>query len=115
FSEYLGTVVAGVQTGRTQLATVGRAPDRAGDEAVDRTGTAMVALEREFGAAKTAVDTADVADPATFMATLTQVESTISGIDPPNPVGELASAPRLQKAAERAARCQQLSTLAPPG
>jgi hypothetical protein len=114
FIDYLNAVVAGLQGGRAQLAAVGRAPDPAGDEAVGRTDAAMQVLERELGGAKTAVETADVNNPAAFMTTLTQVEATLAGINPPNPVGELASAPRLQRAAERAARCRQLSTLTPP-
>jgi histidinol-phosphate/aromatic aminotransferase/cobyric acid decarboxylase-like protein len=71
----------------------------------------MEALERDVSGAKAAVEAADVNNPAALMTTLTQVESTLAGMNPPNPLGELTTAPRLQRAAERAARCQQLSAL----
>jgi hypothetical protein len=111
FGDYLNTLVSGLDAGRTQLKTVGQAPEPAGDDAVGRTDSAMQALERDVGGAKAALDGADVNNPANFMTTLTQVESTLAGMNTPNPLGELATAPRLQRAAERAARCQQLSAL----
>jgi hypothetical protein len=113
FSDYLGTVVTGVQQGRTQLDAVGRSPVPGGDEAVGRAESALQFLEQDFAGAKTAVDTADPNNPDTFLAALTQVEATLGAITPPDPLGDVSSTPRLQRAAERAAQCQQLSTLAP--
>jgi uncharacterized protein YjbJ (UPF0337 family) len=111
-SAYLGTVVTGARQGRAQLAEVGKAPEPAGDEAVGRAQSAMGALEEDFGGVKDAVDGADASDPDAFVTTLTQVESRLSALAPPNPLGDLAAAPRLLRAAERAAQCQRLSALA---
>lgn len=112
FSAYLGDIVTGAQQGRAQLAEIGRAPEPAGDAAVDRAEGAMGAVEEDFRGVKAAVDSADANDADAFMATLTQAESTLSAIEPPNPLGDLSAAPRLQRAAERAAQCRQLSALA---
>lgn len=112
FSDYVGSVVAGLQEGRQQLAAIGRAPEPTGDGAVGRAETAMQDLEREFSEVRSAVDAADTNDPDAFMATLTQVESTLAATEPPDPLGDLRSAPRLQRAAERAPRCQELSAVA---
>jgi hypothetical protein len=111
-SAYLGTVVTGAQQGRKQLAEVGRAPESAGDDAVGRAQSAMEALADDFGGIKASVDGANTNDPDAFVATLTQVESRLSAVDPPNPLGDLAAVPRLLRAAERAAQCQQLNALA---
>jgi hypothetical protein len=111
-SNYLGAVVTGAQQGRARLAEVGRAPEPAGDEAVGRVQSAMGALEEDFGGVKATVDDADVNNPDAFMATLTRVESRLSAVKPPNPLGDLAAAPRLHRAAERATECQRLSGLA---
>jgi hypothetical protein len=111
-SAYLGTVVTGAKQGRAQLAQVGRAPEPAGDEAVGRAQSAMGALEEDIGGVKAAMDDADANDPEAFIATLTQVESRLSAVAAPNLLGDLAAAPRLQRAAERAAQCQRLSALA---
>ena len=68
--------------------------------------------QTDFGGIKASVDGANANDPDAFVATLTQVESRLSAVDPPNLLGDLAAAPRLQRAAERAAQCQQLTALA---
>jgi hypothetical protein len=111
-SSYLDTVIAGAQQGQARLADVGRAPEPGGDEAARRAQDALEALEKDFGGVKTTVDGMDPDDPGAFMATLTQVESKVSAVSPPNPLGDLAAAPRLSRAAERSAQCQRLSTLA---
>jgi hypothetical protein len=111
-STYLSTVVTGAQQGRARLAQVGRAPEPAGDEAVGRARSAMGTLEEDIGGVKAAMDDADANDPEAFLATLTQVESKLSAVAPPNLLGDLAAAPRLQRAAERAVQCQRLSALA---
>jgi hypothetical protein len=113
FSDYLGGVVTGVQQGRAQLAEVGRAPEPAGDDAVNRAAAELAALEDDLTRVKSTVDGMDAADPEAFMSTLTEAESALTGITAPNPVGELGGAPRLQRAAERAEPCRQLSTLGP--
>jgi hypothetical protein len=112
FSAYLGSVVTGAQQGRAQLAAIGAAPEPAGDEVVRRVEAALGGLEEDFGSVKAAVDATDPNDRAAFLGALDQAESTLSGVAAPNPVNELATAPRLQRAAERAEQCQRLSTLA---
>jgi hypothetical protein len=112
-SSYLDTVITGAQQGQARLADVGRAPEPGGDEAARRAQDALEALEKDFGGVKTTVDGMDPDEPAAFMATLTQVESKVSAVSPPNPLGDLAAAPRLYRAAERSAQCQKLSALVP--
>jgi hypothetical protein len=111
-SEYLGSVVAGVQQGRAQLGAVGQSPVHGGDEAIGRTESAMQFLEQDFSGAKTTMDTANPGDRQSFMAVLTQVETTLAAIRPPDLLRDLTTTPRLQRAAERATQCQQLSSLA---
>jgi hypothetical protein len=111
-SSYLSTVVTGAQQGQAQLAEVGRAPEPGGDEATRRAQDALGTLETDFSGVKTTVDGTNPNDPEAFLATLTQVESKVSAVAPPNPLGDLATAPRLYRAAERSAQCQQLSALA---
>jgi hypothetical protein len=111
-SSYLSTVVTGAQQGQAQLAEVGRAPEPGGDEATRRAQDALGTLETDFAEVKTTVDGTNPNDPEAFLATLTQVESKVSAVAPPNPLGDLATAPRLYRAAERSAQCQQLSALA---
>jgi hypothetical protein len=111
-SSYLSTVVTGAQQGQAQLAEVGRAPEPGGDEAARRAQDALGALEEDFGGVKTTVDGMDPNDPETFLARLAQVESRVSAVAPPNPLGDLTTAPRLYRAAERSAQCQRLSALA---
>jgi hypothetical protein len=112
FSDYLGDVVTGTQQGRAQLAEVGLAPEPAGDEAVGRAESEMKVLEENFSGVKTAVDAVNATNPEAFMAALTQAEQTLAAITAPNPIGELGAAPRLQRAAERASQCQELSAVA---
>ncbi|MHA6619489.1 hypothetical protein [Pseudonocardia sp. DLS-67] len=111
-SSYLGTVVTGAQQGQAKIAEVGAAPEPGGDEAARRAQDALGALEEDFGGFKTTVDGMNPDEPEAFMGTLTQVESKVSAVTPPNPLGDLAAAPRLYRAAERSAQCQRLSALA---
>jgi hypothetical protein len=111
-SAYLGGVVTGAQQGRAQLAAIGSAPEPAGDEAVGRAERAMGALADDVGGAKAAVDAADTNDRVAFMATLAEAETRLAAVEAPNPLGALSAAPRLQRAAERAAQCRRLSTIA---
>ena len=111
-SSYLDTVITGAQRGKEQLAEAGRAPEPGGDEAARRAQDALGAIEEDFGAVKTTVDGMNPNAPAAFMATLAQVESKVSAVAPPNPLGDLAAAPRLYRAAERSTQCQRLSALA---
>jgi hypothetical protein len=110
-SDYLGAVLTGVQQGRTQLAAVGRSPLQGGAEAVGRAESALEFLEQDFTGAKNAVDSADPKNPDSVKAALTRAQSTFDAITPPNPLSDLSSTPRLQRAAEHAAQCQQLSAL----
>jgi hypothetical protein len=111
-SSYLSTVVTGAQQGQARLSEVGAAPEPGGDEAVRRAQDALRALGEDFGGVKTTVDGMDPSDPGAVMATLAQVESKVSAVAPPNPLGDLTAAPRLYRAAERSAQCQRLSALA---
>jgi hypothetical protein len=111
-SQYLGGVVAGVQQGRAQLDAVGQAPLPGGDEAIGRADAAMQFLEQDFTGAKTIMDAADPRNLQAFMAVLGQVETTLAAIKPPDLLRDLSTSPRLQRAAERASQCQQLSSLA---
>lgn len=111
-SSYLGTVITGARQGKAQLAEVGRAPEPGGDEATRRAQDALGALERDLGGVKTTVDGMNANNPAGFMTTLAQVESKVAAVTPPNPVGDLTTAPRLYRAAERSPQCQRLSALA---
>jgi hypothetical protein len=111
-SSYLDAVISGAQQGGAQLAEVGRAPEPGGDDAARRAQDALKALEEDFGGFKTAVDGMSPDDPAAFMAALAQVESKVSAVAPPNLLGDLATAPRLYRAAERSPQCQRLSALA---
>jgi hypothetical protein len=111
-SSYLDTVITGAQRGQAQLAEVGRAPDPGGDEATRRAQDALRALEEDFGGVKSTVDGMSPNDPAAFLTTLAQVESKVSAVTPPNPLGDLAAAPRLYRAAERSAQCRRLTALA---
>lgn len=111
-SSYLSTVISGAQRGQAQLAEVGRAPEPGGDEAARKASDALGALEEDFGGVKATVDGTNPDDPQAFMATLTQVESKVSAVAPPNPLGDLSATPRLYRAAERSAQCQRLSALA---
>jgi hypothetical protein len=111
-SSYLSNVVTGAQRGQEQLAEVGRAPEPGGDDAARRAEAALGALEEDFGGVKTTVDGMNPNDPEAFIATLTQVESKVAAVFPPNPLGDLSTAPRLYRAAERSAQCQRLFALA---
>jgi predicted component of type VI protein secretion system len=111
-SSYLDTVITGARQGQAQLAELGKAPEAGGDDAARRAQDALAALEEDFGGVKTTVDRMNPNDPAAFMATLGQVESKVSAVTPPNPLGDLTTAPRLYRAAERSAQCQRLSALA---
>ena len=111
-SSYLSTVVTGAQQGQAQLAEVGAAPEPGGDEAARRAQDALRALEEDFGGVKTTVDGMNPNDPGAFITTLAQVESKVSAVAPPHPLGDLATAPRLYRAAERSAQCRRLSALA---
>ena len=110
-SDYLGTVLHGVQQGRDQLTAIGRSPVQGGNEAVGRAQSALEFLEQDFTGAKNTVDAADPGNPESVMAALTQAQSTFDAITPPNPLADLSATPRLQRAAERATQCQQLSAL----
>ncbi|OLT14011.1 hypothetical protein BJF78_20605 [Pseudonocardia sp. CNS-139] len=111
-SDYLGSVVAGVQAGRTRLGTVGRSPVQGGDEAIGRTESAMQFLEQDFTGAKATMDAADPTDMQAFLGTLGQVESTLAAITPPDLLRDLSASPRLLRASERAAQCRHLAGLA---
>lgn len=111
-SAYLGTVATGAQQGKEQLRTLGKAPVAGGDAAADRIRDGLDAMEQAFTAARTTIDAADLANPDAFVAQLAQLETTLNTLKSPDPFGEFAGLPRLQRAAQEASDCQQLATLA---
>lgn len=111
-SSYLGGVLTGAEQGQAELDAVGSAPEPAGDDATRKAQEALGTLEEDFGGVKAAVDGMNPNDPEGFLATLSEVEAKIAAVTPPNPLGDLTTAPRLHRAAERSAQCQQLSRLA---
>ncbi|WP_214367442.1 hypothetical protein [Pseudonocardia sp. H11422] len=110
-SDYLGTIVTGIQQSRTELGAVGRSPVTGGDEATTRMDGVLRQLELDISAAKSKVDAADPNDPAAFQAALTDAETTLNEITAPDALADLGALPRLDKAAERSANCQQLTAL----
>jgi len=113
---YLDGIIGGLQRSRTQLGAVGRSPVGGGDEAVSRIDDVLEKLEADIGAAKTKVDSADPENPEGFLATITDAETQLGKISAPDALADLSASPRLQKAAAKAANCQQLSAQsAPPG
>ena len=116
-TDYLNGIVTGLQQSRTQLGQVGRSPVGGGDEAVARINDVLVKLETDITAAKAKVDSADPDDPRAFLATITDAENQLGQISAPDALADLSASPRLQKAAAKAANCQQLSSQGsdPPG
>jgi hypothetical protein len=108
-SDYLGGIIGGLQQSRTQLTTVGRSPVGGGDEAVSRIDDVLAKLQTDIGSAKSKVDSANPDDPQAFLATITDAENELGKISAPDALADLSSSPRLQKAAAKAANCQQLS------
>lgn len=110
-SAYLGAVVAGAQQGKEQLSTLGRAPVTGGETAADHVRSGLDTVEQAFSAARAGVDGADPANADAFTALLTRTEATLNAVKTPDPMAEFATVPRLQRAAQQAQQCQQLTTL----
>jgi hypothetical protein len=108
-SDYLNGIVGGLQQSRTQLGAVGRSPVGGGDEAVSRIDDVLEKLQADIGSAKSKVDSANPDDPQAFLATITDAENELGKITAPDALADLSASPRLQKAAAKAANCQQLS------
>ena len=108
-STYLDGIMAGLQQSRDQLGGVGRAPVGGGDEAVARIDDVLQKLQTDIGSAKQKVDSANPDDPQAFLATITDAENELGKISAPDALSDLSTSPRLQKAAAKAANCQQLS------
>ena len=89
-SEYLNGIVGGLAQSRTQLGVLAK-------------------LQTDIGSAKSKVDSADPNDPQAFLATITDAENQLGKISAPDALADLSASPRLQKAAAKAANCQQLS------
>ena len=111
---YLDGIVAGLGQSRTQLDAVGRSPVGGGDEAVSRIDDVLERLQTDVGTAKSKVDSANPDDPEAFLATISEAESQLSKITAPDALADLSTSPRLQKAAAKAANCQQLSAQSSP-
>ncbi|MHA6792183.1 hypothetical protein ACVGVM_01470 [Pseudonocardia bannensis] len=114
-SEYLGSIVTGIQQSLSELGGVGRSPVTGGDEAVTRIDGVLRQLELDISTAKGKVDAADPNDPNGFQAALSEAEATLNEITAPDALGDLGALPRLDKAAERSANCQQLGALGTGG
>ena len=108
-TDYLGGIITGLQQSRDQLNAVGRSPVGGGDEAVSRIDDVLEKLQADIGSAKQKVDSADPANPEEFLATITEAETELGKISAPDALADLSASPRLQKAAAKAANCQQLS------
>jgi hypothetical protein len=108
-SDYLNGIVGGLQDSRTQLGAVGRSPVGGGDEAASRIDDVLEKLQGDITSAKEKVDSANPDDPEAFLATITDAESQLGKINAPDALADLSASPRLQKAAAKAANCQQLS------
>ena len=108
-SDYLNGIVGGLQDSRTQLGAVGRSPAGGGDEAVARIDDVLERLQTDITSAKEKVDSANPDNPEAFLATITDAESQLGKINAPDALADLSASPRLQKAAAKAANCQQLS------
>lgn len=111
-SAYLSAVATGAQQGKEQLRTLGKAPVDGGDAAAGRIRDGLDAMEQAFTGSRTTIDAADLANPDAFIAQLAQMETTLNALKSPDPFGEFAGLPRLQRATQDAAECRQLSTLA---
>jgi hypothetical protein len=116
-TDYLNSIITGLQQSRAQLGQVGRSPVGGGDEAVARINDVLTKLETDITGAKAKVDSADPDDPQAFLATITDAENQLGQISAPDALADLSASPRLQKAAAKAANCQQLSAQGsnPPG
>lgn len=113
-SDYLDGIISGLQESRDQLGAVGRSPVGGGDEAVSRIDDVLEKLQTDIGAAKAKVDSADPSDPQGFLDTITDAEAQLGRISAPDALADLSASPRLQKAAAKAANCQQLSAQSAP-
>jgi hypothetical protein len=108
-SGYLDTIVKGLQQSREQLAQAGRSPVDGGDQAVAKIADVLTQLEKDITTAKGKVDSADPGNPQAFLATITDAETQLGQLTTPDALADLSASPRLQKAAAKAANCQQLS------
>jgi hypothetical protein len=113
-SDYLGGIVTGLQQSRDQLTAVGRSPVGGGDAAVSRIDDVLEKLQGDIGTAKQKVDSANPDNPEAFLATITDAETELGKISAPDALADLSASPRLQKAAAKAANCQQLSAQGAP-
>ncbi|MFC5994546.1 hypothetical protein ACFQE5_10020 [Pseudonocardia hispaniensis] len=112
-SDYLATVLTGLQQGRTQLDSVGRSPVTGGDEALVRIGDVFRQLEADLAAVKAQVDGADPNNADAFKATLAGAQDSLAKVTTPDSLASLARLPRLAKATQKAVNCQRLATLPP--
>jgi hypothetical protein len=108
-STYLSGILDGLNQSRTQLGAVGRSPVGGGDEAVARIDDVLQKLQDDISSAKAKVDSADPDDPQAFLATISDAQTQLGRLNTPDALADLSSSPRLQKAAAKAANCQQLS------
>ena len=106
---YLTGIVDGLAQSRDQLGAVGRSPVRGGDEAVSRIDDVLERLQVDIAAAKAKIDSADPDEPQAFLDRIGEAETDLGKITVPNALADLSASRRLQKAAAKAANCQQLS------
>lgn len=109
FSDYLGTVVAGVQQSRTQLRDAGKSPVSGGDDVVGRIDGLYGQFETSLTEAKTKVDAVDPNNAAAFQAALTDATNSLTKLSQSGGgLGDTKPFVRLNRAADAAPNCQKL-------
>lgn len=109
-SDYLGSIVTGIEQARSQLQSAGASPVTGGDEVRTKIDGLLTRLHADMSAAKAKVDAADPNNPPAFQAALQDAEKALGEISAPDGLGDINSLPRLNKAAEKAKSCQDLKT-----
>ncbi|MCW0214336.1 MAG: hypothetical protein OJJ54_13335 [Pseudonocardia sp.] len=114
-SDYLGSTVTGLQQSQAQLGAVGQSPVSGGNETVTAIGDGLEKLETDVAAARAKVDAADPNNITSFQGALAEAETSLKEVSAPDAIANIKASPRLDAAAAKAANCQKLQALAPPG
>ena len=107
-SDYLGSIVTGIEQGRSQLQAAGASPVTGGDDARTKIDALLTKLQTDMTSAKAKVDAADPNNPAAFQTALQDAEKALGEINTTDGLGDINASPRLNKAAEQAKSCQDL-------
>ena len=100
-TDYLNSIITGLQQSRAQLGQVGRSPVGGGDEAVARINDVLTKLETDITGAKAKVDSADPDDPQAFLATITDAENQLGQISAPDALADLSASPGCRRQRRR--------------